>query len=127
MDLETFNHYCLSKKGVTASYPFKGETVWMKVAGKMFAMANVQEMMKDGELIPSFHFVNLKCDPQKAEELRTSHHAIQPGWHQNKTHWNSLYMDGSLNDHLIFELIDHSYNIVFDSLSNKVKEELSSL
>ena len=124
MNLETFRNYCLSKKGVEENYPFKGEAVWMKVKGKMFAMANVMELKMDGEIVPPFHFINLKCEPEKALELRESHAAIQPGWHQSKKHWNSLYMDGSLPDELILSLIDHSYDIVVKTLPKKVQEEL---
>jgi predicted DNA-binding protein (MmcQ/YjbR family) len=78
MDFETFRNYCLAKKGVTEDYPFKGEAVWMKVKGKMFAMANVLELKMEGELVEPFHFINLKCEPEKeAEQLRESHAAIR--------------------------------------------------
>lgn len=124
MNIEQFRDYCLAKPGVTENYPFKGEAVWMKVLGKMFAMANVTELKMDGEMVAPFHFMNLKCDPERAEELRASHPAIRPGWHQSKVHWNSLYMDGTLDDRLILELIDHSYDIVAQSLTGKQKAEL---
>ena len=124
MNIEQFNDYCLAKPGVEGHYPFKGEMVWMKVMGKLFAMTNVMEMKIEGEMVLPFHLINLKCDPQRAEELRESHAAIRPGWHQNKTHWNSLYMDGSLPDDLVMELVDHSYEIVVASLSKKAQAEL---
>ena len=124
MHIEQFISYCLEKPGVEDTYPFKGEMVWMKVKGKMFAMTNVVEVKMEGERVSPFHFINLKCDPERAEELREAHAAIRPGWHQNKTHWNSLYMDGSLSDKLILELVDHSYAIVAASLPKKVQAEL---
>ncbi len=124
MTFNDFREYCLAKPGVEESYPFRGECAWMKVGGKMFGMANCIEMKMDGELVPPFHFANLKCDPEKALELRESYAAIRPGWHQNKDHWNSLYMDGSLPDDLIKELIDHAYNIIAAKLSKKKKAEL---
>lgn len=127
MNFETFRAYCLAKKGVTEDYPFKGEAVWMKVMGKMFAMANVMELKMDGVMVEPFHFVNLKCNPEKSEALREQYGAIQPGWHQSKKHWNSLYMDGSLEDELILELIDHSYEIVVNSLPKKTKNLLLKL
>ena len=83
MTFDSYISYCLAKPGVEISYPFKGECAWLKVAGKMFSLVNAIEMKKDGEIIPPFHFANLKCDPEKAEALRESYAAIQPGWHQN--------------------------------------------
>lgn len=127
MNQQAFIDYCLGKPGVEANYPFKGEAVWMKVMGKMFAMANVESLQMEGEMVPPFHFINVKCDPERAVELRETHQAIRPGWHQSKVHWNSLYMDGSLSDALIFELIDHSYDLVASTLSGKLKDELKDL
>ena len=121
MNLESFLQYCLSKPGVEDSYPFKGECAWLKVGGKMSGMVNVTEMKMDGIFISPFHFTNLKCDPEKAISLRESYAAILPGWHQSKKHWNTIYLDGSLSDDLIFELIDHAYNLVASSLSQKMK------
>ncbi|MEO1258790.1 MAG: MmcQ/YjbR family DNA-binding protein [Bacteroidota bacterium] len=124
MTLELYIEYCLAKPGVEVSYPFKGECAWFKVGGKMFSLVNAAEMKMDGKSVPPFHFANLKCEPEKALALRESHAAIKPGWHQNKDHWNSLYMDGSLPDNLIKELIDHAYHIVASKLSKKVKAEI---
>ncbi|WP_020527707.1 MmcQ/YjbR family DNA-binding protein [Flexithrix dorotheae] len=126
MTFESFRSYCLAKKGVTEDYPFKGESVWMKVMGKMFALANVEEFKMGQELVPPFHFINLKCEPEKAIELREKYPAIQPGWHQSKKHWNSLYMDGSLSDVLIKALIDHSYEIVVAGMPKKTQDELKN-
>lgn len=127
MTLAAFNKYCLDKKGVEDTYPFKGEAVWMKVMGKMFAMANVQPLKFGAEMVEPFHFINLKCDPEYAVELRVQYAAIIPGWHQSKTHWNTLLMDGSLPDHLIRELIDHSYAVVVSGMSKKLQTELEKL
>ena len=127
VELEDFLSYCKKKAGVTADYPFKGEAVWMKVMGKMFAMTNVKELQMEGEMVAPFHFINLKCDPERAVKLRSEYDSIGPGWHQSKVHWNSLYMDGSLPDQLIFELIDHSYELVASSLTAKLKKELNEL
>ncbi|NKB60467.1 MAG: MmcQ/YjbR family DNA-binding protein [Alphaproteobacteria bacterium] len=124
MKLEEFKAHCLSKNGVEDSYPMRGECVWMKVAGKMFALTNVRDFKMNGEMVAPFHFINLKCDPEKAVALRARHPAIQPGWHQNKTHWNSLLMDGSLDDRLVADLTDHAYDIVAAALPKKVREQL---
>lgn len=98
----------------------------MKVGGKLFGMANVTEMRMDGEFVPPFHFMNLKCDPEKAAALREQFPAIQPGWHQDKKHWNTLFMDGSLADALILELIDHACGLVFSNLPEKLKNAISN-
>ncbi len=116
MKLEDFKDHCLAKKGVEDSYPMRGECVWMKVAGKMFALTNVREIKMNGQTVTPFHFVNLKCDPERAMALRAQYPAIQPGWHQNKTHWNSLLMDSSLDVRLILDLTHHAYVIVAAAL-----------
>jgi predicted DNA-binding protein (MmcQ/YjbR family) len=124
MTLNEFKTYCLSKSGVTENYPMKGEAVWMKVGGKMFAMTNVRALKMDGETVAPFHFVNLKCDPARALMLREKYSSITPGWHQNKTHWNSILMAKPPPDDLIKDLIDHSYALVARSLPKAEKEGL---
>lgn len=114
MNIENFREYCLLKTGVTEEFPFDENTLVFKVKGKMFALTNL-----DGEWS-----LSLKCDPEKAIELREQYHAIRPGYHMNKTHWNTVLMDGSLNEKLICELIDHSYALVVNKLPLKLKMEL---
>ncbi len=127
MTLEEFKNHCLSKKGVEETYPFKGEAVWMKVMGKMFALSFVEDFKMDGQMMSPFSFINLKCNPEYALQLREKHGAIRPGWHQNKTNWNSVWMDGSLADDFVKELIDHSYEEVCKGLTKKAKAELELL
>lgn len=105
----------------------RGDCAWLKVAGKMFALTNVQEIKMNGALVTPFHFINMKCDPEKAEALRAQYPAIQPGWHQNKSHWNSVLMDGSLDDSLILELTDHAYEIVVTGLPRKVRDRIDAV
>lgn len=124
MTLDIFLEYCLAKPGVTEEHPFGDASVCMKVGGKMFALANVTEMKMGKEIVPPFHFANLKCDPEKAIELREEHDTIQPGWHMNKKHWNTVYFDGSLKDSFIREMIDHAYEQVVDGLPRKEQEKL---
>ena len=102
------------KKGVTEGFPFDDVTLVLKVGGKMFALLSL-----DGE--PT---ANLKCDPEKAIGLRETFSAIIPGYHMSKKHWNTLQLGGPLTDTLVCELIDHSYNLVYDSLPRKVKNEI---
>lgn len=127
MTLHSFREYCLLKPGVTEDYPFDGECAWMKVAGKMFCLVNVTEMKMGADIVPPFHFANLKCDPDKAIELRETHVSIVPGWHMSKKHWNTIYFDGSLKDSFIKELVDHAYELVFNKLPKKTREELQPL
>lgn len=114
MNIEEFREYCLSKKGVAEGFPFDEVTLVLKVGGKIFALLSL-----DGA--PT---ANLKCDPEKAIELRETFSAIIPGYHMSKKHWNTLQLDGPLTDTLVCELIDHSYNLVYDSLPRKVKNEI---
>ena len=115
MDLLSFREYCLEKPAVTETLPFGPDTLVMKVAGKMFALTGLDEA--DFRL-------NLKCDPQRAIELRDRHPEIIAGWHMNKKHWNTVYVeDGDLPDSLVRELIDHSYDLVVAGLTKKARAE----
>lgn len=117
INIEDFRNHCLGKLGVTESFPFDDKALVFKVIGKMFALVNVDR----------FEFVNLKCDPEKAIELREQHHGVRPGFHMNKKHWNSVYIDQDVSKELVLELVDHSYNLVVEKLSKKLKEELAGL
>jgi predicted DNA-binding protein (MmcQ/YjbR family) len=121
MNLETFYEYCLSKKGVTEHFPFDQETLVFKVGGKMFALSSLKEWEKG---TPS---VNLKCNPDYAEELRAQYGDIKPGWHMSKIHWNTIEINRDVPDSLIKELIDHSYELVFKSLTKKLQTEILGL
>ena len=115
--LDEFREYCLSKPGVTESTPFGPDTLVFKVMNKMFAVTGIDE----------FEYVNLKCDPERAVELREQWAGVKPGWHMNKQHWNSVFTDGSVPDKMILELTDHSYDLIVAGLSKKVKAELDSI
>ena len=127
MNYKEFRNYCLSKKGAEETFPFGPESVWFKVMGKMFALTMLEPFKYNGEMAEGFIFVNLKCDPEKAIELRASNPGIQPGWHQSKKHWNSIFTDGSVKDSQIKDLIDHSYDIVVKGMSKKLRTELENL
>ena len=121
MNLETFYEYCLSKNGVTEHFPFDEETLVFKVGGKMFALSSLTQWEKG---IPS---VNLKCNPDYAQELRAQYDDIKPGWHMSKIHWNTIEINRDVPDSLIKELIDHSYDLVFKSLTRKLQTEILGL
>ncbi len=118
MNIEAFRDYCLAKKGVTEAFPFDESTLVFKVMGKMFALTGLDR-------IP--FSVNLKCDPERAIELREYHPEIAPGYHMSKTHWNTINFSGSLTADMIYELIDHSYDLVVSGLPKKAKQELENL
>lgn len=118
MNLETFYEYCLSKKGVSEHFPFDEDTLVFKVGAKMFALSSLSQWEKNE---PS---VNLKCDPERAQELRAEYDEIKPGFHMSKVHWNTVALNGSLSNTMIKELIDHSYELVFKSLTKKIQNEI---
>jgi len=118
MDIETLRSYCISKKGVSEDFPFDDVTLVFKVMGKMFALVSLERLPLQ---------VNLKCNPEKAIELREEHDgAILPGYHMSKVHWNTLIVE-KISPKLILELIDHSYDLVVSKLTKKLKDELASL
>lgn len=108
MNIEQIREYCLKKKGVTEEFPFDEETLVFKVAGKMFLLTSLESIPLQ---------INLKCDPEKAVELREEYEAVQPGYHMNKKHWNTIIVDGSVPTKQIFEWIDDSYNLVVAGLN----------
>ena len=118
MNVEAFRNYCLAKKGTEETFPFDDVTLVFKVMGKAYALTGLDEM--------DFR-VNLKCDPERALELRERYADIIPGWHMNKKHWNTVYMEKEIDSQLIMELIDHSYDLVVANLSRKLQQELASL
>lgn len=118
MNVEVFRTYCLAKKGVTEEFPFDEHTLVFKVMGKIFAITGL-------ERIP--FSVNLKCDPERSLELREYHPEIIPGYHMNKKHWNTVDFTGGLTTKMLHELIDHSYDLVVNSLTKKLKQELEQL
>ncbi len=119
MNIEHFRDYCLSKKGVTEELPFGPNALVFKLMGKMFALASLDSVPLT---------VNLKCDPEKALDLRDEYpENVLPGYHMSKKHWNTMVLDGNLQNSLIFELTDHSYELVREGLTKKLREELESL
>lgn len=120
MNIQAFYDYCLSKKGVTEHFPFDEDTLVFKVGGKMFALSSLMQWEK-GEAS-----VNLKCDPDRALELRAQYEAIEPGYHMSKVHWNTVSVDGDVPEKMFRELIDHSYELVFKSLTKKLQAEIEA-
>jgi predicted DNA-binding protein (MmcQ/YjbR family) len=114
MNIETLRDYCLKQNGAEETMPFGDDTVVFKVGGKIFLLMGLTEANR----------FNVKCDPDLAIELRERYNEVQPGFHMNKTHWNTVFMDGNLTEKQLLEMIDHSYQLIVKSLPKKVQEAL---
>jgi predicted DNA-binding protein (MmcQ/YjbR family) len=114
VNVEDFREHCLKFDHVTESFPFDQTTLVFKVGGKMFALIDIEEGMS----------ANLKCNPERAVELREKYNGIIPGYHMNKFHWNTVSLNLDVEETLIIELINHSYELIYHSLSKKVRNEL---
>lgn len=114
MNIESFREFCLDKPGVSEGFPFDTNTLVFKVAGKMFALTNID----------LFQSVNMKCDPEYAIELRETFQGIKPGYHMSKKHWNTVSTESDVPDKLILELVDQSYNLVVKSLTKRLRDGL---
>lgn len=114
MNEEQFRDYVLAKPFTTEGTPFGSDVVVYKVHNKMFALTDFSSPFK----------VNLKCDPEKAIELRAEHpNAIHAGYHMSKTHWNTITVQ-QVDFQLIKQLIDHSFDLVWASLPKKLRENV---
>ena len=121
MHIEEVRDFCIAKKGVTEHFPFDDVTLVFKVMGKMFALTGLSSWEKGEQKI------NLKCDPERAEELRGAYEGINPGWHANKKHWITVTINSSdVSDDLARELMSHSYDLVVKGLTKKIQAELKS-
>jgi len=115
MNAESFRAYCLAKAAATEGTPFGPDNIVFKVHGKMFALLAFEEVPPR---------VNLKCDPDLALELRDRYEQVEPGYHMNKKHWNTVVLDGVIPDSEIRKMIDHSYDLVAASLAKTRKKTL---
>lgn len=119
MNIEEFRNYCIAKKGVTEEFPFDESTLVFKVMGKMFALTSLDRIPLQA---------SLKCDPERALELRETYGgSIMGAYHMNKTHWNTLFLEEKVPLKLIRELIDHSYDLVVAGLTKKLRTDLEGL
>lgn len=117
MNVESLRDYCLSLQGATEDMPFGEETLAFRVGEKIFLLISLDTGNR----------FNVKCDPELAVQLREQHNEVQPGYHMNKKHWNTVYMDGSLSDKQLREMICHSYTLVLQSLPKKMQDEISAV
>lgn len=115
MNLEIIRNHCLKKNGVTEELPFNEDTPVYKVMGKMFLLASLSYPIS----------INIKCEPEKAIELRERYTSVTPGYHMNKTHWNTVILDGSIPSKEILSWIDDSYNLVVNGLKTSDRAKLN--
>jgi predicted DNA-binding protein (MmcQ/YjbR family) len=115
MDILEYREYALSLVGTTECTPFGDDTLVFKVMGKMFTYAGMDD----------FRWFNVKCDPDRAMELRERYADVVPGFHANKVHWNTVRTDGNLSDDFLKQQIRHSYDLVVAKLPHAIKEELA--
>lgn len=122
MHIEQLRDFCIAKKGVTEHFPFDENTLVFKVMNKMFLLTGLNNWEKGEQKI------NLKCNPEKAVELREEYEGISAGFHMNKKHWNTVLLNASdVSDDLATELINHSYDLVVKGLTKKLQTELENL
>lgn len=115
MNFQKLQTYLISKLGAWEDFPFDNNTLVLKVGPKMFALIGLEhDPLKIG----------LKCDPEHAEGLRAIYPAVEPAYHMHKRHWNTVTLDGSIPDDVIYEMIDDSYELVFESLTRKQREDI---
>ena len=117
MDLEYLRNYCLKKKGVTEGFPFDKDTLVYKVMSKIFMLTGFEVPLQ----------MNLKCEPELAIELRERYEAVQPGYHMNKKHWNTIVIDGTIPQKEVLRMINHSYDMVVKGLKVKEREKLRKI
>jgi predicted DNA-binding protein (MmcQ/YjbR family) len=117
MNAEDLRSFALNLTGTSESLPFDNETLVFKVLDKMFLLFHIENTK-------SF---NVKCDPEKAIDLRERHFEVMPGWHMSKIHWNTVSLEGSLSNSFLKEQIEHSYQLVRKSLKVAQKKELNTI
>lgn len=117
MNIEELRDHCLTLQGVTEDFPFGEDTLVFRVGVKIFLLTGLTEANR----------FNVKCDPELAVELRERYNEVQPGYHMNKKHWNTVYMDGQLTRKQLCEMVEHSYDLVLKSLPKKEQEKIRSM
>ena len=113
MNIETLREYCINKPYVTEGMPFDKDVLVFKAGSKIFLLINMSQPNR----------FNVKCDPELAAELRERYSEVKPGYHMNKVHWNTVYMDGRLTEKQLTDMIDHSYQLIFKTLPKNLQNK----
>ena len=116
MNIEEIREYCISKKTVSENFPFDDKTLVFKVGSKMFALIGLDN-----------DFINIKCEPELAIERREEFEEITAGYHMSKKHWNSVCYNKNLSYDFVKQMIDESYDLVFNSLTKKEREKINNM
>ncbi|MEM1272132.1 MAG: MmcQ/YjbR family DNA-binding protein [Bacteroidota bacterium] len=117
MTFERLRDHALAKPETTEDFPFDEHTLVFRVRRKMFALIGLERRPLA---------VNLKCDPELAAELRARYEAVQPGYHMNKRHWNTVTLNAGLPDQDLLKLLDHSYDLVAASLKRADRDAVQT-
>lgn len=117
MNAEVLRTHCLQKKGVEEGLPFGPDTLVYKVGGKLFLLISLNSVPLQ---------FNVKCDPVMAIDLREQYNCVLPGYHMNKKHWNTVIADGTVPDKALLQWVEDSYALVYQSLPQKIKQQLLS-
>ena len=115
MNLEQLENFLLSKQGATKEFPFGDDVAVFKVKNKMFALYGFEQ---------NIIRLNIKCDPNDAVAYREIYECVIPGYHMNKKHWNTVILDGTMDDENLKIMIDDSYDLIVNKLTKKEKESL---
>ena len=125
MDLAALRNICLAFPGAYEDYPFGPETAVFKVRANIAGGARHDaKLFALSSMDPRDLYVNLKCEPTLAVQLRAAHPEITGAWHMNKTHWNGVRLDGTLPDDMIRDMVEDSYDLVVSGLTRKQQEQL---
>lgn len=117
MNLDAIREYALKKRGVTECQPFGDDTLVYKVLDKIFMLMSIAVPVQ----------INLKCNPEHAIELRERYESVIPGYHMNKTHWNTVILDNTIPPKEILKMVDESYDMIVKAFPKKKKDEFHNL
>jgi predicted DNA-binding protein (MmcQ/YjbR family) len=117
MNLDAAREYALKKRGVTEGQPFGDDTLVYKVMDKIFMLMSIEVPVQ----------VNLKCEPEHAIELRERYKSVIPGYHMNKTHWNTVILDNTIQTKEILKMVDDSYDLIVKAFPKKKMDEFLNL
>ena len=117
MNIEQWREYLLSFPASVEEMPFGPEVLVYKVAGKLFALLSWQDEPMS---------INLKCEPNLALQLRDTYPQVTAGYHMNKKHWNTVTLDGSVDDESVKEWVRASYDLIYLALPKKTQREMQN-
>lgn len=115
MNIEELRDLCLSLPATEEKFPFDEKTLVFYVGGKMYCLIDTETP----------DTMNLKGNPERNIELRELYESVRPGWHMNKNHWNTVDLDGDVDDRMLIELVKTSYELVFAGLKKSIRDEIN--